>query len=193
MRYSSKGRRNTSKLETSRVEVILCEKVEGKKKRIADQAKAADEKKKIDAAKKAEEAKAPKPIEAKPGEIKAAPDKAGAGKAPAVVESDVKISASKDDKGMKITKDTVRISPKKEENPSQAPKAVAPKPAAEEAKPKVEVKPAAKVEEKTAAPVEKPKEMEPKKEEAKPSEAKEEKKDPKKATPPKKEEKNEVA
>jgi len=84
MRYSSKGRRNTSKLETARVEIVLKEKVEGKKKRLEEEKKAAEEKKKADAAKKADEAKkaaeakaAPK-AEAKEKEVKPAPEKPAA-------------------------------------------------------------------------------------------------------------------
>ncbi len=69
MRYSSKGRRNTSKFETARVEVILREKIEGKKKRIADQKKAVEEKKKADALKKAEKTKK---VDVKTKEIKPA-------------------------------------------------------------------------------------------------------------------------
>jgi large subunit ribosomal protein L22 len=49
MRYSSKGRRNISKMQTSRVEVVLREKEEGKKKRMEEAKK-----------KKADEAKKPK-------------------------------------------------------------------------------------------------------------------------------------
>ena len=182
MRYASKGRRNTSKFETARVEIVLREKVEGKKKRIAEQKKAAEEKKKAEAAKKAEEAKAPKPMEAKPvetkpGEIKAAPDKAAA-KAEAEAPPAKAV-------GEKTAEAEVEV-PKPVAKPDEAKK--------EEAKPKVEEKPAAKTEEKKAAPAEAPEKKEPKDEVAKTAEAKVEKKEPPKATPPKKEEKkDEVA
>jgi ribosomal protein uL22 len=90
MRYSSKGRRNISKLETARVEIVLKEKTEGKKKRLEQEKKAVEEKKRADAAKKAEEAKkaAEKPKEApeaggKEKEIKPAPEKPAAAPKPA--------------------------------------------------------------------------------------------------------------
>lgn len=40
MRYASKGRRNVSKMETARVEIVLREKVEAKRKRVDDAKKA---------------------------------------------------------------------------------------------------------------------------------------------------------
>jgi len=43
-RYASKGRRNVSKLETARVEIVLREKHEAKRKRVDEQKKAAEAK-----------------------------------------------------------------------------------------------------------------------------------------------------
>ena len=182
MRYSSKGRRNTSKLETARVEIVLKEKVEGKKKRIEEEAKAAEDKKKADAAKKAEEAKkaaeakaAPK-VEAK--EIKPAPEKAAVA-APA-------------------PKPIAKEAPEKEAPKAEAPKPVNEAPAAKPAETKpVAAAPAPK-------PAEKPKEVpkveakapvkeEPKKEEKPPEKKAEPPKEEPKKEAPKTSEKNEVA
>ncbi len=76
MRYSSKGRRNTSKLETARVEVVLREKVEEKKKRIE-----VEKKKKVEEAKQPKKEEAPKPAAEKKAagegakDLKPAPEK----------------------------------------------------------------------------------------------------------------------
>ncbi|MBD3389695.1 50S ribosomal protein L22 [Candidatus Micrarchaeota archaeon] len=77
MRYSSKGRRNISRLETARVEIVLKEKEEGKKKRLEEEKKkkeekskknAAEEKKKKEEQKKAaEKSEASQKKEEKPG------------------------------------------------------------------------------------------------------------------------------
>jgi ribosomal protein uL22 len=166
MRYSSKGRRNTSKLETARVEIVLKEKVEGKKKRIEEEAKAAEEKKKADAAKKAEEAKkaaeakvAPK-VEAK--EIKPAPEKAAGAPAKPVAPPEPK-------------KEEAKPAEKPVERPKEAPKVEAPKPVE-----KVEAKPA-------------PVKEEPKKEEKPPEKKAEPPKEEPKKEAPKTSETNEVA
>jgi large subunit ribosomal protein L22 len=63
MRYSSKGRRNISRMETARVEIVLREKVEGKKKRLEDEKK-----------KKAEAAKKPAPAKEEAAKAEAAKD-----------------------------------------------------------------------------------------------------------------------
>ncbi len=120
MRYSSKGRRNTSKLETARVEIVLKEKVEGKKKRVEEEAKAAEDKKKLDAAKKAEEAK--KAAEAK--EIKPAPEKAAAAKPVAEPKKEEATPAEKPvEKPKEVPKATPKVeakpAPKKEEKPPE--------------------------------------------------------------------------
>jgi len=169
MRYSSKGRRNTSKLETARVEIVLKEKVEGKKKRIEEEAKAAEEKKKADAAKKAADAKKAAEAKAAPKaeakEIKPAPENAAAAPAPKPVEKPAekpkevpKAEAPKPvEKKVEAPKpDPVKEEPKKEEKPAEAPKVEAPKPAA---KPVEAPKP---VEKKAEPPKEEPKKEAPK-------------------------------
>ena|GEM_PF-982183 len=185
MRYSSKGRRNTSKLETARVEIVLKEKVEGKKKRVEEEAKAAEEKKKADAAKKAEEAKKAAEAKAAPKaeakEIKPAPEKAAAAKpVEKPVEKPKEVPKAETPKPVEKVE-----TPKPAEKPVEKPKEV-PKPAAT---------PEPKKEEAKAAPVkeepkkeEKPpeKKAEPPKEEPK-KEAPEEEKPPEKKEPEKKE------
>ncbi|MBD3398517.1 50S ribosomal protein L22 [Candidatus Micrarchaeota archaeon] len=122
MRYASKGRRNISKLETARVEIVLKEKVEGKKKRLEQEKKAAEEKKKADAAKKAEEAKkaaeakaAPK-AEAKEKEIKPAPEKPEVAPAPKPEEKEAPKKEEKPpEKGAGAPKSEAKPEPKEKE------------------------------------------------------------------------------
>ncbi|MCP4646740.1 MAG: 50S ribosomal protein L22 [bacterium] len=186
MRYSSKGRRNTSKLETARVEIVLKEKVEGKKKRIEQEAKAAEDKKKVDAAKKAEEAKKAAEAKAAPKaeakEIKPAPEKAAAAPKPVATPVEKKAEPAKPVE-------------KPVEKPKEVPKAEAPKPVEKVEAPKPAEKPkeapkteAPKVEAKPA-----PVKEEPKKEEKPPEKKAEPPKEEPKKEAPKTSEKNEVA
>lgn len=167
MRYSSKGRRNTSKLETARVEIVLKEKVEGKKKRLEDEKKATEDKKKADAAKKIEEAKkaAEKPkVEAK--EIKPAPEKAAAAPAKPVEKS--KEVPKVEEKKVEAPKPAVKPAEKPAEKPKEVPKAEATAKPVEA--PKAEAKPAPKKEEKPPEKKAEPKKEEPKNEAPKTSE-----------------------
>ncbi|MBN2121444.1 50S ribosomal protein L22 [Candidatus Micrarchaeota archaeon] len=110
MRYSSKGRRNISRMETARVEIVLREKVEGKKKRLEDA-----KKKKAEAPKKPAKEEAPKAEAAK--EANAAPPKA-----------EKKAEAKK-----------AEATPKKEETPAKPPAKEEKKEPAKEASDKEEV------------------------------------------------------
>ena len=143
MRYSSKGRRNTSKLETARVEIILREKDEGKKKRIEAEKKAAAQKKKADAEakKKTEEVKkagAEIKGSAKAGNIKHAPEKAveakkaEAAKAPGAKPPQKKVEAAAPAEKPKETAAKAEAKPVEKKEP---PKPVA-KPAEKKAEPK---------------------------------------------------------
>jgi large subunit ribosomal protein L22 len=123
MRYSSKGRRNTSKMQTSRVEVVLREKEEGKKKRMEEAKK-----------KKATEAKKP----AKDDKLKMK-SREELIQGTTAVETDLSKGASISDSGDKavvtVTEKKTTITkaaatPKKEE----APKPEAAKPPAKEEK-----------------------------------------------------------
>ncbi len=167
MRYSSKGRRNTSKLETARVEIVLKEKVESKKKRIAEEAKAAEDKKKADAAKKVEEAKkAAEKSKVETKEIKPAPEKAAA--APAKAAEKPKEVPKVEEKKAEVPKPVAKPA----EKPNEIPKAAeVPKPAeTPKEAPKPEVKPAPEKEDKPPEKKAEPKKEEPKTEAPKTSE-----------------------
>jgi len=146
MRYSSKGRRNTSKLETARVEIILREKDEGKKKRIEAEKKAAAQKKKADAEakKKAEEVKeagAEIKGSAKAGNIKPAPEKAAEPKKAEAAKSPAKTPEKKVEVPEAVAKPqeatpAAKPAEKPKEVPKVAEKKEAPKPAEKKAEPK---------------------------------------------------------
>lgn len=136
MRYSSKGRRNISRLQTSRVEVVLKEKEEGKKKRVEE-----GKKKKAEEAKKpakGEGAKAPvegKKGEAKEKEVKPAPGKP-AKEAGAAGKEEKKEASGK---GEKVPKpEAKKEAPAKKEG-MVGEKAEAQKPAAKKAEAETEI------------------------------------------------------
>ncbi|MFP3950151.1 MAG: 50S ribosomal protein L22 [Candidatus Micrarchaeia archaeon] len=119
MRYSSKGRRNISRLETARVEIVLKEKEEGKKKRLEEEKKkeeeeakkkAAEEKKKKEEQKKAAEKK----------EIKPAPEKPAAAQKkeePSPKTKEEKAATPEEEKAMQETVKAEKNSEPKTENP----------------------------------------------------------------------------
>lgn len=123
MRYSSKGRRNISRLETARVEIVLKEKEEGKKKRLEEEKK----KKEEDAKKKAAEEKKKKEEQKKAAEkkeVKPAPEKAAAAPKKEEKPGAKKETATPEEKGGK--QETVKAKPeekkpeeKKEETPDE--------------------------------------------------------------------------
>ncbi len=109
MRYSSKGRRNISKLETARVEIVLKEKEEGKKKRVEEEKKAAEkEKKGADGQKKA--------AEPKKKEVKPAPEKPAA--AP---KKEAKAGAKKEEPHPKAKEEKASTPEEKKEDAKPAP------------------------------------------------------------------------
>lgn len=118
MRYASKGRRNVSKLETARVEIVLREKLESKKERVAETTK-----------KKAEAPAAPKAAPAEK-ELKPAPETAIKAEPKKAVEETQKAEKPKE----------AKPEPKKESAPKAEPKkAVAEAPKAGKAPEKKEV------------------------------------------------------
>ncbi len=107
MRYSSKGRRNISRMETARVEIVLREKVEGKKKRLEDASK-----KKSEAAKKPAKEE-PEKAEAKKG-VKAAAEKPQKKAEAPAAKAEAKAEAKKEEA-------PAAPAPKKEEAPAKPP------------------------------------------------------------------------
>jgi large subunit ribosomal protein L22 len=131
MRYSSKGRRNISRMETARVELVLREKVEGKKKRIESEKKG-----------KAEAVK--KPAKAAP----AKPEKKADAPAAKEVKAEAKAEAKKEAAAEKKAEAPAK-SAAKEESLKAAPapkKEEAPKPEAAKPPVKEEKKEPAKAE-----------------------------------------------
>lgn len=140
MRYSSKGRRNASRLQTSRVEIVLKEKEEGKKKRV--------EREKIKAEEEKKEAKA----EARKKDAEAQKKEGGEGASPKKEAEVAKKAVKGEGAEANLGKETKPASGKAEEKKAApgkeaAPKAAEKKPEAKTAeKPKKEAAPAKKKE-----------------------------------------------